>query len=206
MITRVSGIIILIIISLLANTAFADTIANRLGFSGRIGAAVPVESDSEFINGTSETKAGFAANGGLIYGFGDYLAAELDVTYLPKLDVETDGIKNYEATLTDIALGLQYRITPKSIVVPYIGIGADFIKGGLKHVGGKSYTLDWTYGGHANAGLDWFLTKGIALTADIRMVRAVSGDILSGSTKVSEYDPFWVQGTVGVRLILPKEF
>ena len=89
MITRVSGIIILIIISLLANTAFADTIANRLGFSGRIGAAVPVESDSEFINGTSETKAGFAANGGLIYGFGDYLAAELDVTYLPKLDVET---------------------------------------------------------------------------------------------------------------------
>ena len=85
-------------------------------------------------------------------------------------------------------------------------MGADFIKGRLKHVSGNSYDLDWTYGGHVNAGLDWFLTKGIALTADVRAVSAVSGDLLSGSTKVAKYDPFWVQGTFGARFILPEKF
>lgn len=182
----------------------AETIANRFGFTGRVGFTVPV--DDDFINGTSDTKTGFAAGGGFIYGLGDYLAAELEVLHFPKLDATIGGVKSYEATLTDIGLGLQYRITPKSQLVPFIGVGADFIKGRLKHVSGNSYDLDWTYGGHANVGLDWFLTKGVALTTDFRFVRAVSGDILSGSAKVSEYDPFWVQGTFGARFILPEKF
>jgi len=191
-------------LTLAPSIAMADTIANRLGFTGRVGFGVPVKDD--FINGTSETMTGFAAGGGLIYGFKDCLAAELDVTYFPKLDVKNGGVKSYEAKFTDIGIGLQYRITPKSQVVPFVGAGADFIKGRLKHVGGNSYDLDWTYGGHINAGLDWFLTKGIALAADFRAVRAVSGDILSGSTKVSEYDPFFLQGTFGARFILPEKF
>jgi outer membrane protein len=197
-------LIAILVIACASSSAFADTIANRLGFTGRAGVAVPVNDD--FINGTSETKAGFAAGGGLIYGFGDYLAAELDVSYLPKLDVKTGGVKSYEARLTDIGLGLQYRITPGRQLVPFVGAGVDFINGRLKHVSGNSYDLDWTYGGHINAGLDWFLTKGVALTADFRAVRAMSGDILSGSSKVSEYDPFWVQGTFGARFILPEKF
>lgn len=197
-------LIALSLLTLLSSSASADTIANRFGFTGRIGFAAPVGDD--FINGTSETKNGFSAGGGLIYGFGDYLAAELDFTYLPKLDVYTGGTKSYEAALTDIGVGLQWRILPTSPVVPFVGIGADFIKGRLKHVGGNSYDLDWTYGGHANAGLDWFLTKGIALTADFRMVRAISGDVLDGSKKVSEFDPYWVQGTFGARFILPEKF
>jgi outer membrane protein len=196
-------LIVILVFTFAASSACADTIANRLGFTGRVGFTVPVGDD--FINGTSKTKSGFAAGGGLIYGFGDYLAMELDVTHFPKLDAEIGGAKSYEASLTDIGLGLQYRITPRNRVVPFVGVGADFIKGRLKHVGGNNYDLDWTYGGHANAGVDWFLTRGIALTADFRMVRAISGDIQSGSKKVSEYDPYWVQGTFGVRFILPEK-
>ncbi|KAA0890463.1 outer membrane beta-barrel protein [Oryzomonas rubra] len=201
---KVFNAIAVSVLVLFASTAMADTIANRLGFTGKVGFATPVKDD--FINGTSETKTGFAGGGGLLYGFGDYVAAELDVTHLPKLDVKNGGSKAYEATLTDIGLGLQCRFIPNGKVVPYIGAGADFIKGSLKHVSGNDYDLDWTYGGHVSAGVDWFLTKGIALTAEARAVRTISGDILSGSTKVGEYDPYWVQGTFGLRMFLPETF
>lgn len=197
-------LVIVLLITFASSSAFAETIAHRLGITGRVGFAVPVKDD--FINGTSETKAGFAGGGGLIYGFNDYLAAEFDVTHMPKLDVKNGGVKTFEAAITDISLGLQYRITPQKKLVPYIGAGADFIKGSLTHVNGASYSVDWTYGGHVNAGLDWFLTKGIALTADFRGVIATSGDIQSGSTAVSEYDPFWVQGMFGARFVLPEQF
>lgn len=192
------------IFTFISTSAFADTIANRLGVTGRLGFATPLKDD--FVNGTAETKTGFAGGGGFIYSFGNNLATEVDVIHLPKLDVNKGGIKAYEATITDIGLGLQYRIIPDKKVVPYIGAGFDFIKGSLKHVSGSSYDLDWTYGGHLNAGVDWFLNSSIALTAEARGTLAASGDILSGSTKVGEYNPFWVQGTVGVRLFLPKEF
>lgn len=195
---------LVIFCTLIASFAMADTIANRLGITGRAGFAAPLNDD--FINGTSETKTGFAGGGGLIFGFNNYLATEVDVIQLVKLDVKNNGVKTFEASLTDIGVGLQYRIIPDGKVVPYIGAGADFIKGNLKHVNGDEYDMDWTYGGHACAGVDWFLTKGIALTAEARMVRAISGDILSGSTKVSEYDPFWVQGTIGIRMFLPENF
>lgn len=204
---RIIRLMIILIIVMQAATAMADTIANRFGLTGRVGFAIPGKlGDAEFINGNTDTKNGLAWNGGLIYGFNDYLASELEVSYLPNLDVEIGGVKTYEAKLTDFAVGLQYRFMPKNQVVPYVGAGVDFIKGDLKHVNGNSYDLDWTYGGHISAGLDWFLTRGIALTADLRGTAAVSGDIERGDTKVNEYDPFWIQGTVGVRLILPEKW
>lgn len=191
-------------VALFASTAMADTIANRFGFTGRLGAAFPLEND--FINGTTDTKAGFASQLGVIYGFGDHLAMDVEFSYLPKLDVHLGGVKAYEATINDFSIGLQYRIAPKNTVVPYIGVGADFIKGGLKHLNGTGYSLDWTYGGHANVGFDWFLTRGVALNADLRGTVAASGDVMSGSTNVGDYDPAWLQATFGVRLILPEKF
>lgn len=193
---------------IIGSTAMADTIANRFGLTGRFGFAAPVKvGDAEFINGpNNDTKSGLAWNGGFIYGFTDHLAGELEISYLPRLDVEVAGIKAYEAKVADYAIGVQYRFMPNSQVVPYVGVGADFIKGNLKHVNGTGYDLDWTYGGHIGAGVDWFLTKGIALTADLRGTGAVSGDVKSGNAKVTEYDPAWIQGTIGVRLFLPEKW
>lgn len=192
---------------LLTTTAFADTIDNRFGFTGRFGFAMPEKlDDAEFINSTTDAEDGVAWNGGFIYGFTDNIAGELEISYLPQLDVELKGVKAYEAKLYDYAIGLQYRFMPKERVVPYLGAGIDLIKGDLKHVNGNKYDLESTWGGHINAGVDWFLTKGIALTADLRGTAAVSGDIERGDTKVNEYDPFWIQGTVGVRLILPEKW
>ena len=184
-----------------ATTAFADTIANRFGITGRVGIVAPFEND--FVEGASDTDSAFAWNGGFIYGFNDHFATELEVTYIPEMDVTRNGY-TYEAELTDISLGLQYRFMPEKSLVPFIGIGVDFIEGNLDPDKGN-YEMDWTYGGHVNAGLDWFLTKGIALTTDLRVTAADSGDI-NGTTTKLEYDPFWFQGTVGFRLILPEKW
>jgi outer membrane protein len=172
--------------------------------TARIGAAIPLKDD--FIQGTSDTKAGLAAGGGLIYGFSEHVAADVEVFHMPQLDVEANGVKTYEAAVTDVALGIQFRFLTANKLVPYFGLGPDFITADLKHVNGTGYKLDWTYGGHVNLGFDWFITPGIAMTADARGVYAMDGDVLSGSTKVSEYRPRWFQGTVGFRLMLPRNF
>jgi outer membrane protein len=187
---------------LTTSTAFADTIANRFGITGRVGAVVPFEND--FVEDASDTDSALAWNGGFIYGFTDHIATELEVTYIPEMDVERKGYA-YEAEMTDLSIGLQYRFMPEKSLVPFIGIGADFIEGNLKPDKGSSYDMDWSYGGHVNAGLDWFLTKGIALTADMRLTAADSGDIDDAATQL-EYDPLWFQGTVGFRLILPEKW
>ena len=188
----------------LSTNAVAESIAGRLGITGRIGATVPLKDD--FIGGTSDTKTGFAAGGGLIYGFSEHVSADVEAFHMPQLDVHANGVKTYEASVTDIALGLQFRFLPQSRLVPYLGLGPDFITGNLHHVSGVGYKLDWTYGGHVNFGFDWFINPSIAMTTDVRGVYAADGDVRSGSTKVSDYRPQWFMGTVGFRLMLPKTF
>lgn len=198
------SIMILVVLLLIAVNAMADSINGRLGVTGRIGATLPLNDD--FIRNTSDSNAGLAVGGGLIYGFSEHMAADVEVLHMPQLDVNANGVKTYEAAITDVSLGVQCRFTPGSRLVPFVGIGPDFITGNLKHVNGTSYKLDWTYGGHVNVGFDWFITPGIALTTDVRGVYAADGDVLNGSTKVSAYRPQWFQGTVGVLLMLPEKF
>lgn len=198
------SIMILVVLLLVAVNAMADSINGRLGVTGRIGATLPLNDD--FIRNTSDTDASLAVGGGLIYGFSEHMAADVEVLHMPRLDVQVNGVKTFEAAVTDVSLGVQCRFSTGNRLVPYVGLGPDFITGDLKHVNGTSYRLDWTYGGHVNLGFDWFITPGIAMTADVRGVYAADGDVLSGSTTVSEYRPQWFQGTVGVRLMLPEKF
>ena len=197
-------VILLITITfiLATGTAMADSIDGRLGLTGKAGVLVPLKDD--FISSTSESKTGFAFGGGLIYGFGKNFAAELDVTHVPKLDVEISGSKVFEASFTDLALGVQYRFTPENRLVPFVGAGVDFIKGDLTNISGAKYDLEWTAGGHANAGLDYFVTRSIALTADFKGVFTAKGDIRNGDVWVGEYDPMSFIGTLGIRLFLPE--
>jgi outer membrane protein len=185
-----------------AGTALADSIDGRFGITGKAGALVPLQDD--FISDTSGTDPGLAAGGGFILGFGKNFAAELDVTRLLKADVNVSGSKAGEASLTDIALGLQYRFAPDNRLVPFIGVGADFIKGELESTLGSSTNLDWTVGGHANLGFDFFVTRGIALTADARGLYAADGDVRSSGEKIGTYQPISFIGTVGIRLFLPE--
>jgi outer membrane protein len=183
-------------------TTLAASLDGRLGLTGKAGVLVPLQDD--FVSSTSKTRSGLAAGGGLIFGFCRDLAAEVDVTHAPSLNVEISGSKAYDATMTDVALGIQYRPGSERRLVPFFGVGADFVKGSLKHVSGANYDMDWTEGGHVNVGLDYFLTRGIALSAELRGLFAFEGDVKSSGVKVGEYNPMSFIGTLGVRLILPE--
>jgi outer membrane protein len=190
----------LCLLILLTSNAMAESINGRLGLTGKAGFIMPLKDGS--VNGTTfETSTGFVGGGGLIYGFGNNFAAEVDISHAPSMDVKIGGTKISEAQSTDVGLGIQYRIMPDHKLVPFIGIGADFIKGNI-----DASTLDWTVGGHLNGGVDFFLTKGIALTADFRGVFAAKSDIKQNGSVVGKYDPTSFIGTFGVRLFLPEDW
>lgn len=184
---------------LLASSVPAASIDNRLGLTGKLGFFVPMQDD--LISGTSDSKTGLAAGGGLIFGLNENLAAELDITHMPSIDVEQAGAKVGDASLTDVSIGLQYRFTPERQLVPYLGAGLDFINGDFKNKFDQKYDFDWTFGGHVSAGVDYFATKGVALTAEMRGIFAAKGDIKNTGY---EYDPTGFAGTVGIRLFLPE--
>ena len=185
-------------IILSASTALASGIDGRFGITGKAGALVPLKDD--FIGGTSGSDPGLAAGGGIIFGLGKNLALEVDAIHLVKSNISS-GANGAEASLTDVALGLQYRFAPDNRLVPFIGGGADFIKGELKNNSDVKFNLDWTVGGHVNAGFDYFVTRGIAFTVDTRVLFAADGDVTGTPRK---YNPLSFIGTVGLRLFLPE--
>ncbi len=191
--------LVLCISSLTAGTVMAADIDGRLGISGRVGFAVPLQDD--FITGATDSQTGLAAGGGLIYGLNKNLAAEFEITQVPTIDLEVSGAKVGEAAFTDLSLGLQYRFTPDRPLVPYLGAGIDLITGDFKNQSGQKYDFEWTAGGHLSAGIDYFVTRGVALTAEIKGIIAAKADVKSTPL---EYDPTSVVGTVGLRLFLPE--
>lgn len=203
------GLLFSIILSLIlaSGIACAESISGKFGLTGKAGVMVPLRDrfiSSSAITGTAEGQSDFAGGGGFIYGIGDNLALEIEALRVPNLDVEISGTKVYEASLTDLSLGLQYRITPNSRLVPVIGAGFDFIKGDLEAATGAGYSMDWAFGGHVHAGADYFVIPGIALAVDLRGIYTTRGDINAGDVKVGKYDPLSFVGTLGVRLFLPE--
>jgi len=180
----------------------AADIDGRLGIYGKAGALVPLR--DSFISSTSGADPGFATGGGVLFGLCRNLALELDVTRLTRSDVNLSGSKVFEASLTDVALGLQYRFG-SARMVPYLGAGADFIRGELASTQGSNYELDWTVGGHANVGIDYFLTRGIALNLEARGIYGADGDVNRGGSRVGSYRPVCFVSTFGLRLFLPED-
>ncbi|RPH74109.1 porin family protein [bacterium] len=187
-----------VVFFLIAGNAMAESINCRLGLNGRIGAIVPLE-DSRIRGITFDTDPGFAGGGGLVYGLSDSLAVELDVIHAPSMDVEIGGTNVSEAEMTDISLGMLYRMTPGNKLVPYIGVGVDAIKGDI-----SDSKLDWTVGGHVNGGVDYFLNRSIDLNADVRGIFAAKSDTEQNDVTVGKFDPMSFVATIGVRLFLPE--
>ena len=189
-------LLIILILTMVTGTALTDSLNGRFGFTGKGVALAALQDD--FISTRSGSKAGPAAGAGLICGLGKNFVAEIDVNHVPEQDVEMPGSKVFEASLADKALGMQDRL------VPFFAAGIDFMKGTFKAVAGAGYDLDWSVGGHASAGVDYFITSGIALTAEPRRLLAAKGDIGSAGIRVGEYEPRSFIGTLGIRLILPQ--
>ena len=193
-------VLAIIALSLVAGNAMAESINGRLGLTGKAGFIVPLK--DLIINGMEigEHDTGFAGGGGLIYGLDNHFALELDITHAPSTKVKFSGNKVDEQT-TDFSLGLQYRFMPEHHLVPYVGVGADLIKGDI-----ENSSIDWTYGGHVNGGVDYFVNKSIAVVADFKFIAGAKSDITNNGLAVGRYDPMSFVGTFGVRLFLPENW
>jgi len=175
-------------VAITSGTAMADSIKGRLGVTGKIGVLIPADNDSGFRN--NKTDAGFVGGAGLIYGIDDHFAAEALVTHTG-FDSD-DG----DFDTTDFSLGGQYRFAlANQQLVPFVGGGVDLLVNDYQYG-----DVDTTVGAHANAGIDLFLTRQLALTAEARLLVAPDADITNrDGSRRGDFDPSSVSSTVGLR-------
>lgn len=190
-------------VSLTTGTAMADSIKGRVGVTGKIGLLVPGSSDYE--GQRIKPDVGFVGGGGFIYGLDDNFAAEIDVT---RTEFGSDYSRGGNARggnagdfgYTDVSLGGQYRFAvTHNKLVPYLGAGLDIILSDYDARDGKKHDVDNTVGIHVNGGVDYFLLKQLALTAEVKALAALETDIKDSSGKKGNFDPSNISGTVGVR-------
>lgn len=186
---------LLALVSMVPGVAMADNIKGRFGVTGKVGFIIPSDNEAEFGFGTNNTDAGLVVGGGLLYGIDDHFAAELDVTN-SYFDSEFGDFD-----VTDISFGGQYRFTNMRDrrLVPYLGAGLDIIStdydpdfGGRRHV-------DTTWGVHVSGGVDYFVEKHVALTAEAKAVLAPDADITEDGFHSGDFDPSNFSTAIGVR-------
>jgi outer membrane protein len=180
-------------VALTAGTSMADSIKGRLGVTGRIGFLLPADNESDFFN--NKTDAGFIGGGGLIYGLDDHFAAELDVTRT------SFGSETGDFGVTNVSLGGQYRFALSNRqLVPYLGVGMDILVSDYDPKDGSRRDVDTTVGAHVSAGVDYFLLKQLALSAQAKLVVAPDADITNRfGNHVGNFDPTSFSGTAGIR-------
>jgi len=180
-------------ISMTAGTAMADSINGRLGVTGKIGFLNPADNESDFYN--NKTDIGFIGGGGLIYGVDDHIAVELDVTRA------SFGSETGDFGVTNVSLGGQYRFALQNRqLVPYLGAGMDILLSDYDPNNGAIRNVDTTVGGHISGGVDYFLQRQLALTAEAKLLVAPNADITDRfGNHVGNFDPTSFSTTVGIR-------
>ncbi len=174
--------------SLVTGTAIAESIKGKIGVTGKIGVVIP--SDNDIGPYKNETDAGFIGGGGFIYGIDNNFAAEIDITRsMFDSDFGDFGV-------TNVTLGAQYRfVINQPQLVPYLGAGLDILMTDAEH--GRE--VDTTVGVHFSGGIDYFIMKQLALTAEAKVVVAPDADIKGPSGKQGNFDPTSLSATFGVR-------
>jgi outer membrane protein len=213
------------VLLLSANAAMADSIAGKVGITGRFGASYVVDSKWT-IGGTGmseDIKAdlGYSAGGGVMYGITDNLAVNFDVNYLQAALNATGQIGGSSVAImfgrgktVDFALGAQWRFVPKSQFVPYVEAGLDVLwnnidvdpgfAGGMGGV--PNLSVGTTFGGHLSVGGDFFFNRHVALNAEIRGLLSTQGDVKANSgvnTVFAKYDPSNISAFLGMKFFFP---
>lgn len=181
-------------VSMTAGTAMADSIKGRLGITGRVGLLSPDDNNAEYVYNSADI--GFIGGGGLIYGIDDHFAAELEVTRAEF------GSDTGDFGVTNVSFGGQYRFAlQQRQLVPYIGVGLDILISDYDHNGGASRDVDTTAGVHVSGGVDYFLQRNLALTAEVKLVAAPDAKITDRQTgaHTGDFDPNSFSTTAGIR-------
>lgn len=219
----------------LSGTALADSVAGKFGITARTGLNYSV--DSQFTDygralildegGVAvakdiETEIGWTGGGGFLYGINDHLAVTMDIIYFQtKAEASEDGgpgKADFGTVRTvDFSVGAQWRFTPQSRFVPYVGAGVDVLWNHIDLDDDFKYLTemppsakletDIAFGVHLNAGADFFITPNVALNAEIRGLLSTESDVdlkIYGSTwEVAQYNPSNISGFIGVRFFFP---
>ena len=144
---------LLVMLSVSATSAVAESIAGRVGVTGRIGFFLA--SSSDFDDRKLETDAGLVGGGGLIYGIDSNLAAELDITRTEFSANRVSGQNEGDFGITNISLGAQYRFMgPQPKLVPYAGAGIDILLTEHTRPNGTKANVDNTFGVHLSGGVE----------------------------------------------------
>ena len=186
---------------LMAGTATAaDSIEGKLGVTGRLGFLIPTDSEAFANPSKLDTDAGFIGGGGFIYGVNNIFAVELDITH-SDFDANRAGFKEGDFATTNVSMGVQYRFVNLGLsrLVPYVGTGLDILFNDFSSTSGISADVDTIAGVHVSGGVDYFLTKQLAATAEVKGLLAPDADINSGGVKVGNYDPTSLATTFGIR-------
>ncbi len=185
-------------VSMTAGTAMADSIMGKLGVTGRVGLINPADntagSTPTYYN--NKTDVGFIAGGGLIYGIDDHIAVEIEATRA------TFGSETGDFGVTDLSFGGQYRfVLQQRQIVPYVGVGLDILFTDYDENFGHRSDVDTKVGAHLSGGVDYFLQKNLALTAEAKLVVAPDAKITDRQTgdHVGDFDPTSFSTTVGIR-------
>lgn len=180
-------------ITMSAGRAMADSINGKTGVTGRIGILNPADNDSDFQH--NRTDQGLAAGVGVIHGFDNHIAGELEVSRT------TFGSETGDFGITDVSFGGQYRFAlSHRQLVPYLGVGMDVLFSDYDPNGGSKQDVDTTVGVHISGGVDYFLQRQLALTAEVKVVAAPDTSIIDRfGDHVGNFNPSSVSTTVGFR-------
>ncbi|GFO55371.1 outer membrane protein [Geomonas sp. Red276] len=180
-------------LSLTAATAGAESISGRVGLTGRVGFQVPADNESDFFHNSTDT--GIVGGGGIIYGIDSRFAVEAEVTR------SGFGSETGDFGVTDVSFGGQYRFANLDRrFVPYLGAGLDILLSDYYPYGGGTRDVDTTVGVHLSGGLDYFIQRQLAFTAELKGVLAPDTDINDRfGTHVGNFDPSSFSGTFGLR-------
>jgi outer membrane protein len=180
-----------------ATPAQAENIKGKLGITGRIGFIIPADSDLGPTKSKLESDAGFVGGGGFIYGIDRNWAAELDVTHSSFDSQFHDKSVKGNFDVINVSLGGQYRFeTSQANLTPYVGAGLDILISDFD-ANNTRFNVDTTVGVHGSGGIDYFLTKNLALNAEAKVVIAPETDISGGAD--GNFDPTSFSTTFGIR-------
>lgn len=179
-------------ISMTAGQAMADSINGKLGVTGRVGFLSPADNNAEYFDNRTDT--GLVVGGGLIYGVDDHIALELEATR------SEFGSDTGDFGVTDISIGGQYRFAVQQQLVPYIGAGFDVLVSDYDENSGAYSDIETKIGAHINGGVDFFIQRNLALTAEAKVVIAPDAKITdSFGDHRGDFDPSSFSTTVGLR-------
>ena len=177
------------IVSATSGTAMADSIKGKLGVTGKIGIMVPADNNADLND--NKTDAGLIGGAGLIYGIDDHIAVEVDLSHA------AFGSDGGDFGVTNLSFGGQYRFAlADHRLVPYVGAGLDVIFSDFEANNGTNLDVDTTVGVHVSGGVDYFIQKQLALTAEGKLVVAPDTDIEGNR---GDFDPTSFSTTVGIR-------